>query len=402
VALSEALAAVEAEVSRLDPRCLSFEDATRLSGLLAAHVKRCQAVQASVASRLAECDGMRGIARVAKDMGKTPGQVRAEIDTMTAAAEIPALAEALSAGEVSLAQGAEIAKTEAEVPGSVERLLETARREGLGKVKDEGRRIRHSAMDETELQAKRVAAREVRSFTDDLGMVNIHARLLPEDGMRILARLEAEAQRAWLDGDRESTVSQRLGDGLVRLVDGTGTARRGKTELVLVSHVDAVARGFALPDEPCHIVGGPRVGVDVVKQIARDALITTVLHDGVKIESLSRSSRSITPALRLLLEIGTPPDFLESVCVECGNRYRLQLNHINPYAAGGETSYTNLGRLCPPCHAKETAEQYAAGLLRGTPDQWKAGRDRRRERGAKRERVGGSSRPANQAGARGP
>ncbi|HVM40718.1 MAG TPA: HNH endonuclease signature motif containing protein [Acidimicrobiia bacterium] len=229
-------------------------------------------------------------------------------------------------------------------------------------------------MDEKELQAKRVAARALRSFTDDLGMVNIHARLLPEDGMRILARLEAEAQRAWLDGDRKSTVSQRLADGLVRLVDGTGTARRGKTELVLVSHVDAVARGYALPDEPCHIVGGPRVGVDVVKQLARDALITTVLHDGVKIESLSRASRSVTPALRLLLEIGKPPDFLESVCVECGSRYRLQLNHINPYAAGGETSYTNLGRLCPPCHAKETAEQYAAGLLRGTPDRWKAGR----------------------------
>ncbi|HEV3363612.1 MAG TPA: HNH endonuclease signature motif containing protein, partial [Acidimicrobiia bacterium] len=64
----------------------------------------------------------------------------------------------------------------------------------------------------------------------------------------------------------------------------------------------------------------------------------------------------------------------------CDRNYHLQVDHINPVANGGLTSYTNNQLLCPPNHRIKTEQDRKAGLLhrkkpRG-PDPKRAGPSR--------------------------
>ena len=76
-----------------------------------------------------------------------------------------ALEEAVAAGEVSLAQAAEVMS----VPGHETELLEVARSSGLRAVRDLGRKRRCEGIDREELHAQQRAAREFQHWRDDSG-----------------------------------------------------------------------------------------------------------------------------------------------------------------------------------------------------------------------------------------
>ena len=103
--------------------------------------------------------------------------------------------------------------------------------------------------------------------------------------------------------------------------------------------------------------------METLKDLARDAFVTGVLHDGKAITHYARWGKHVPDWLKLLLEIGDPPEFLGARCPRCGKRYRLQVDHKNPRANGGLTEFHNLGPLCPPCHREKTEEDRRAGKL---------------------------------------
>jgi 5-methylcytosine-specific restriction endonuclease McrA len=63
------------------------------------------------------------------------------------------------------------------------------------------------------------------------------------------------------------------------------------------------------------------------------------------------------------LELG--PDLKGLTCTRegCDRRYHLQLDHIDPHAHGGATSFANLQGLCGPDHWDKTQRDRQAGLL---------------------------------------
>jgi 5-methylcytosine-specific restriction endonuclease McrA len=91
-----------------------------------------------------------------------------------------------------------------------------------------------------------------------------------------------------------------------------------------------------------------------------------VFYDGIDLRHFKRWTRHIPAPVRIALSLGDPPDFDGPRCVDCGNRFRLEFDHLEPYAAGGSTSLTNLGPRCPPCHEKKTAADRSAAR-RGRP-----------------------------------
>ncbi len=60
--------------------------------------------------------------------------------------------------------------------------------------------------------------------------------------------------------------------------------------------------------------------------------------------------RHISAELRTALELGNPPGFEGAVCVDCGRRYRLEWDHLDPVANNGPTSFKNLKGRCWSCH----------------------------------------------------
>jgi hypothetical protein len=238
----------------------------------------------------------------------------------------------------------------------------------LKTLKETARKRRLAAVDPEDLHARQHKARFFRHWRTDLGMVGVAGELPPEVGLPFVNRLEAETDRlrrqTRRDGNREAREAHAA-DALLKLADGTGQAR--SADLVIVCDLRAFRRGHAHPGEPSHLVGGGPVPVSLVRELAGDAFLKAVLHDGTRIDTVVHYGRHTKAELRTALELGAVPDFDGVTCIEvgCDRRYHLEWDHVDPRANHGPTSYDNLKPRCYPHHQEKTARDRRAGLLRG-------------------------------------
>jgi 5-methylcytosine-specific restriction endonuclease McrA len=57
-------------------------------------------------------------------------------------------------------------------------------------------------------------------------------------------------------------------------------------------------------------------------------------------------------------------DFDGVVCIDCGNRFRTEFDHVQPRVAGGPGSTGNLKPRCWSCHQLKTERDRKAGKLK--------------------------------------
>ena len=292
---------------------------------------------------------------------------RAALNTVVQLEGCPATRDALAAGEVSLAQAAEITS----VPEHEVELLQVARSSGLRPVKDTARKRRLAGIDPEELHAKQHAAREFVHWKDELGMIRFRGALPPVVGVAFVNRLGVQTDREWRAARRDKRDEPRAAlaaDAFVRMVaDGGATGKSRAADVVLVVDSRAYRRGHAHPGEPCHVVGGGPLPVSVVREQIDDAFLKVVLHDGVDIQTVAHHGRRRSAELQTALELGSAPEFDGVMCAEsgCHRTYGLQWDHVDPCANGGLTSLANLKPLCTPHHVEKTERDRNAGLLRG-------------------------------------
>jgi hypothetical protein len=118
------------------------------------------------------------------------------------------------------------------------------------------------------------------------------------------------------------------------------------------------------PGEVCKIPGIGPVSPEVARDLAADAFLSGVFYDGVDLRNFVRWGRNIPIAVLIALELGEPPSFDGIVCVDCGNRFRTEFDHVRPRAALGPTSKPNLKPRCWRCHQHKTARDRKAGRLK--------------------------------------
>jgi hypothetical protein len=350
----------------IDVALLTVADAAVLVSELARLEKAC----ASAKARAAERAAMRA-EELAKVSGSSVGAAKAALDTAGLLAACPDTAAALAAGEVSLDQAHEITRTEKEAPGSEGELLQLARSSGLKTLKEQARKRRHHAAGIENVHRRQVAARAFRHWKNDLGNIAFCGELPPETGVPFVNRLEAECDRVRRDAKRTtSNLEERdayRADAFVRMFNDSGGRRAPSTELVIVADYRAWRRGTANEDEPCHVIGGGDIPVEVAKALADDALLRVVIHDGVNPLRVKHFNRYIPAELKTVLKIGPPPTFEGLVCVDdgCERQAHLQLDHVDPVANWGPTSYQNLKPRCWHHHQEKTERDRRAGLLDG-------------------------------------
>ena len=362
-----------------DPELYSGPDCAAIVEKLAAAEKLSSSVRVRAALRAADCGAHRaaGFADaaewLARRSGTSFGAARAAMDTAEALESCPATAEAFAGGELSLNQAAEIAKAEVARPGSEEKLLHTARTGALHTLRDEARKVRLQAVEPEELHRRQQAAQHLRHWRDELGMTCFSGALPPEAGVPFVNILDAETDRVARElaaGGRGLSREQLAGRALCRMLKGAGKGKSRSADVVVVADLNAWRRGHVHAGEPCHIIGGGPIPVDLAKQLSQDAFLKSVIHDGVEIHTVAHHGRHIPAELRTALELGAPPDFEGVTCDEagCGRRYGLEFDHTKPVANKGETSFNNVHPLCGGDHRKKTAADRAAGLLGGKHD----------------------------------
>jgi hypothetical protein len=369
-----AAVALRQELARFEPGEFSGADCARLAEELAVTEKACATASLLAAARATEAGAHRergfkdGAAWLARQSGTTGTQAREALQTAQRLAECPDTKEALRAGDISLAQAQEITKAES---GAERDLLPLARHSDLSQFRDHARQHRQAHVDPAALRRRQFQLREFRHWQDRDGMVRFSGALPPERGLPFVRRVEANAvgrrRAARTAGQNLQRFEAHAADALAELVVAGGGSERsnraGPVELVLVCDIFAWRRGHTHPGEVCHIIGGGPIPPEVAKQLAKDAFVKVVLHDGVNIHLVKHFGRRLTAALRTALDLGPVPEFTGRECVDCGSRWGLEYDHVNPVANQGPTEYANLQARCYKDHQIKTERDRQAGLL---------------------------------------
>ena len=217
----------------------------------------------------------------------------ATAETAKRVAELPATAEALRSGALSLSQAAAVSEAAVAAPGTEAELLELARSETVKTLQERARRVVLDSRGSVEERYER--QRKLRSFstwTDEEGMTAGRFRLTPDAGAALVNRIRAEADRhyrkAHKEGRQESPENYAA-DALVGLVTGHGfvgdpTKSKGTEVVVLVSR-ESLRRGTVDPaaGEVCEVPGFGAIPVSRARELLADAFLKGVLVDGKRV-----------------------------------------------------------------------------------------------------------------------
>ena len=410
-------------VVELDASCVEGRTALRrVRG--AAEIERLAAVaKALYAKRCVETGVWRtdGDARVAAltpaewlaDVsGSGVGAARDALSVADALPECGSTETALRSGQVSMSVAREVTAA-AEVGGVLaeQRVLDTAKREGLRAARDETRRVLAQAADAAEREARIHRQRARHSWVSREGVWNLKLQGPVAIGAEIEACLAPFDDATWDAASRQTCGGRDAPDAIafdgfvacLRAARDGGRASgpskprgRAKTRDHVVVHIDVerllAGDRAAEADEPqagvaaggaggagsrCEIPGVGPVPVRHARSLLGDALLTVLVEDGRDVKTFARPGRKMVAALHQLLDARDP------VCTitGCGRAQRLEHDHALAVSDGGDSTAENTGGLCKHHHVLKskgwilTAEPGGASRL-DPPGDGRAGRRR--------------------------
>jgi hypothetical protein len=294
-------------------------------------------------------------------VGLDLGAAREKMRVARALGGLPLLAASMRRGEISYSKVR--ALTRIATPATEEELLRFARAGTAAHVERlvrAMRRVDRIASGGGERRRQVQAARYLRAYTDEDGMVVVTGRLAPEAGAALLRALAAGVEalygprkdppsvvaREVATATEDDSVEQRRADalGLVAesaLAAGLDPGSRGDRYQVVV-HVDAEALMAGGEGGESWLADGTHVSAATSRRLACDSARVVMRHaaDG-RVLDVGRRTRAISPGLRRTLE------HRDAGCrfPGCGNRL-CDAHHVEPWAAGGATSLANTLLLC--------------------------------------------------------
>ncbi|MGH2734906.1 MAG: hypothetical protein ACRDKZ_04950 [Actinomycetota bacterium] len=215
--IGEVVTLLEKANADLEPDLLSADSARELLAAYARAEKLVAYGKSALARRL---DDASELARVS---GTSVGKAKATVEAAKALSEADQVRDAFKSGELSLDQAAEIARAEQARPGSAPELLGVAERESFQVLRERSRKVVLEAEQGRGLAQHQRAARSARSYSDELGMVNIHLSVEPHVGTPIVNRAEAEAARLYRAAKQENRAEpfeRHLADAYASMLSG--------------------------------------------------------------------------------------------------------------------------------------------------------------------------------------
>jgi hypothetical protein len=307
-------------------------------------------------------------------LGLDAGAAREKVRVARALAALPRLSAAMRLGQLSYSKVRALTRiatpaNEGDLLGfalagtaaHVERLVRGMRRvDRLAAGQDEQRRH---------------AARYLRAYTDEDGMVVVTGRLAPEAGAALLRALAAGVEQLYgrrrgqpSGGGHEPTeevsLEQQRADALGLVAEsalgaGLDPGSRGDRYQVVV-HVDAEALPVAVVagEGGCSCLDGTHVSAETARRLACDSALVVMRHaaDG-QVLDVGRRTRAISPGLRRALE------HRDGGCrfPGCGRKL-CDAHHVEHWADGGQTRLGNTVLLCRRHHRAVHEEGFSLEL----------------------------------------
>ncbi len=368
-AVGELLSGLENVLRDLDPEGLGpsqslelFEAFHRIERLGAAGKALC--ARQVAASRAWFSTGHRSPCHLIADATGT--SVRHAFDLLEASEamrSLPATEERFRSGALTERQAVEVATAAVADPISEAELLELAETESYLELQRAAARVRAAATDDDERHRRAHRRRHFRHWVDVEGSFRFSGSLTPEAGAVLLAGLEPHRQaisrRAAESDPGRSPKRQRdsdaavVADALVEMArhspEQSDAFRPSALIHVRVDHA-ALVRGHTERGEVCEVPGAGPVTVGWVESLLPDAVVAALEVDDGEVLKVAHLGRSIPARVRTaLIE-------RDRACVVpgCSVESDLEIDHIQPVAAGGRTELANLCRLCRFHHYLKT------------------------------------------------
>jgi Domain of unknown function (DUF222)/HNH endonuclease len=381
-ALRKVAADLRVALADLEPERLNGPDAARLLEIFSEVEKLASGGKLLVARRVETSNVWRrtghrsAAAHIAEATGTGLGPA---ITTLKAARQLdslPVTEGAMREGRLSETQVKEIAGAAIQQPESEKELVDAAEHQSMTVLKLRCRRVKAVGHDHKANYDAIHRGRYLRNWTDGDGAVRFDARLSPDEGARLVAVVKSEtgrlaklASRSGVDEPAQALAADALvGLACGRATRGSGSAdgaRRGSDPThseagvpsamvhVRVDHA-ALVRGHLESGEICEIPGIGPIPVEIAHQLSVDSILSVLLVDGKDVTTVAHAGRTIPAALRRALCERDPT----CVVPGCDERERLEIDHVEPVAVGGETSLSNLARLCHWHHYLKTHHRH--------------------------------------------
>jgi hypothetical protein len=376
-AVAEATRLLEEAVAGLDPALLAQADALAGLDAFSRAEKICAAGRVLCAGRAVQTNahhgsGARSAAEwLSRRTGQSVGEAIGSLETARALPALPALDEALRAGQVSSPQAAAVAECACADPAAAAGLLDMAASQPLKRLREQARRLAaEGSAEEDKIAAEERLRREryLRTFTGRDGAVRGEFALAPLEGAKLLAALETEQRRVFDEarrrGERERSAAYAA-DALVALAERDPAPGQMAATVTVIADAAALRRGATEAGEICEIPGVGPLPVATATGLLGEAWLRLVVRDGVDVASVTHLGRHVPAHVRSALEARDP------LCVVpgCGSAQLLEIDHWDtPFAAGGETRLANLCRLCRHHHRLKTHHKHR---LVGGPGRWR-------------------------------
>lgn len=287
---------------------------------------------------------------------------------------LPTIAEAFGAGQLSFDKVRQI--TTVATPANEHVLLEIAQGTSGAQLARICRELRRIADANAPKRAdEHLSLRGIWTHWDDNGMLELVAKLTPEDAAVVQAALESitgsqpvpEATDDGVPDPADDRWAARRADALVAMCEhtlagGAGNLVTSPAARQVVVHIDVGVLTGESSEGRCFVDGGSPLSAGAARRIGCDAEVVGVIEQGGLPIDVGRKQRFVPERLRLALHVR------DRFCrfPGCGvPAHRTEAHHQEHWALGGETNMDNLLLLCGFHHRRHHDGAYC---IRKTAD----------------------------------
>jgi hypothetical protein len=353
--LASLLGSIRRYADAFDPAVVSARDAERIRNEAGLIKNAAAAIEAQAAARVAETSvwkrsGERSAAHeLAKKNGTSVAQARDAIETGRRLRDLPATADAVCRGDISMEQASLVAGTAEADPDTEGLLLETTRSASIGELRETCARVKANACDR-EVRRRRIHdQRGIRSWVDGSGTGHLHLNDNPERVAEIMAGLAPTRdqlfKQARKEGRRERPEAYGA-DALYQVVCRPRAAAKatGTTKMLVRVDLEKLVGRAQTGEEVCEIAGYGPIAVSAVHEMLEtgDPFLAAIVTKGEEITGVAHLGRRPTAHQRSALEWLYPTCAAEG----CNALTYLEVDHRDDWATTHRTVFDLLDRLC--------------------------------------------------------
>jgi hypothetical protein len=331
------------------------------------------ALKLKLAAQFAENHGAKAADDLARKSGTSKGKAKRTVDTAKKLKDQPEVEDALRNGDLSEDQAELIADAADANPSATGSLLKKAKDHPIDDLRQECSRAKAAADGDDEATHRRVHRNrrfKTGTNTDPAFWGSLYGTTA--DGADFMAHLQPFRERIFKRNHaagRHDTSEQMDFDALMEMARAayqnvTGSPAdedqaipmpppKAPKNVYVVVDFDAMVDRAEPGEDKAYIAGFGPVPISVVREVMDDAFLVGVVMRGTEVAKIKRFGRRFGPEIRDALLV---KQRFRCSTPGCTNWLRIELDHVQPYAKDGPTTYDNGDGKCDTCHDDKTRQ----------------------------------------------